>query len=57
MNIRLFHTVYTIKPENGSAPAKKVHRNNLMNCNFLLPEIDDSDKPNRINPTEIEEWL
>ena len=34
--------VYTIKPETGSKPVKKVHRNNLMNCNFLLPKMSDN---------------
>ena len=32
--------VYTIKPKVGG-PTKKVHRNNIMNCNLLLPEQVD----------------
>ena len=41
--------VYTIKPEIGNKPGKKVHRNNIMNCNFLLPKKDgaNSDIVNR----------
>ena len=34
--------VYTIKPEMGSKPVKKVHRNNIMNCNFLLPKVTNN---------------
>ena len=34
--------VYTIKPEMRSKLAKKVHRNNIINCNFLLPTVTNN---------------
>ena len=30
--------VFTIKPKNAEKPVKRVHRNNIMCCNYLLPE-------------------
>ena len=41
--------VYTIKPELGNHPSKKVHRNNIMNCQYLLPE-DHGDKELPVKP-------
>ena len=31
--------VFSIKPKNSMKPVKRVHRNNLMGCNFLIPEM------------------
>ena len=30
--------VFSIKPKSSSKPMKRVHRNNIMACNFLIPE-------------------
>ena len=30
--------VFLIKPKNAAKPVKRIHRNNIMGCNFLLPE-------------------
>ena len=30
--------VFTIRPKNAEKPVKRVHRNNIMCCNYLLPE-------------------
>ena len=30
--------VYSVKPEFGNKAEKKIHRNNIMKCDFLLPE-------------------
>ena len=30
--------VFTIRPKNAEKPVKRVHRNNIMGCNYLLPE-------------------
>ena len=43
--------VYSIRPEMGSKPVKKVHRNNIMNCNFLLPKVINN--PDRHNTENI----
>ena len=31
--------VYTIKPEEGTRPIKRVHRNNIMKCNLILSKV------------------
>ena len=36
--------VYTIEPENGEKKVKRVHRNNLMNCNLLIREKNEENK-------------
>ena len=38
--------VYTIKPETGKGKMKRVHRNNIMNCNSLVQKekMPDEDK-------------
>ena len=33
--------VYTIKPEVGIGTSKRVHRNNIMNCNLLLTDSEE----------------
>ena len=36
--------VYTIKPECGNGHEKRVHRNNIMNCNSILPKKEKQRK-------------
>ena len=33
--------VYTIRPEGGKKKCKRVHKNNIMSCNDILPEVTE----------------
>ena len=44
--------VFTITPEDGTGKSKRVHKNNIMKCNDILPQTTDepnktSEKPKR----------
>ena len=47
--------VYSIRPEMGSKPVKKVYRNNMMSCNFLLSKVINN--PDCHNPESSSEGI
>ena len=51
MLILVYQWLYTIKPKVGGL-TKKVHRNNIMNCNLLL-QVDKGEK--LVHPNEKKE--
>ena len=45
--------VYTIKPETGKGKMKRVHRNNIMNCNSLVQKEKMPDEDKKFQRCEV----
>ena len=45
--------IYTIKPEGGKGHEKRVHRNNIMNCNLILPKEKDVPRKEKTKKVKI----